>query len=600
MLLILAIAGVVVPRLQIWPTHAGATSWSMIRNLRSKNRSWPETRSWPEFPTRIAAGAIFATLVGIVLAGADYRARGITESWLVLAALLFLVAATSLWMRNAPALRDLAALPPAAFLVALAIEADGGRLYTAFRIAREPESAMPLAVTIICAMGVLGSFMLFWQSGRKDGAGLYRASLSALFAPLVVAVLEVRFVPVDILGAWTWALHAMAVAGVMVWFALQSARHDGCDRRGAALFAIAAMTMASLALVLVLSDVALTLALAMMVVLAAVTDRRFDMKYLSVFAQVGAVLVGGRLVFEPGIFRALYQAGLWEILLAYGGAIAALSLAWLLLAGRGRTGAIVVMESAVWTLSGVLASVLLFRYLDDKGEAFWIVSLFGTIWLISMANQLYRLKAGGRWMLWARYVLVAGFGFAGFALLGVSVSVVNPLVRNSDVTGPFVFDTLLVAYVLPAIVFLVIAWRFEHLKRWVRVGFGVMAAGLGLFYAALEIRRFWHGDTLTGHEVFQGELYSYTIGLLLISVVVLFVAFSRRSTVLRKVAVAGIALTIAKVFLVDMAGLTGLIRVASFLGLGLSLAGLAWVNRRMDAQWDTGGGVPPEETSEEG
>jgi uncharacterized membrane protein len=40
-----------------------------------------------------------------------------------------------------------------------------------------------------------------------------------------------------------------------------------------------------------------------------------------------------------------------------------------------------------------------------------------------------------------------------------------------------------------------------------------------------------------------------------------------------------IAVTVAKVFLIDAAGLTGLTRVASFLGLGLSLAGLAWLNR---------------------
>ena len=32
--------------------------------------------------------------------------------------------------------------------------------------------------------------------------------------------------------------------------------------------------------------------------------------------------------------------------------------------------------------------------------------------------------------------------------------------------------------------------------------------------------------------------------------------------------------------------------MASFLGLGLSLAGLAWVNRQMLLQWDQGGGGP--------
>jgi len=36
---------------------------------------------------------------------------------------------------------------------------------------------------------------------------------------------------------------------------------------------------------------------------------------------------------------------------------------------------------------------------------------------------------------------------------------------------------------------------------------------------------------------------------------------------------------VAKVFLLDASGLTGLTRVVSFAGLGLSLAGLAWLNR---------------------
>lgn len=40
-----------------------------------------------------------------------------------------------------------------------------------------------------------------------------------------------------------------------------------------------------------------------------------------------------------------------------------------------------------------------------------------------------------------------------------------------------------------------------------------------------------------------------------------------------------IGLTVAKVFLIDAAGLSGLTRVASFVGLGLALAGLAWLNR---------------------
>jgi uncharacterized membrane protein len=66
----------------------------------------------------------------------------------------------------------------------------------------------------------------------------------------------------------------------------------------------------------------------------------------------------------------------------------------------------------------------------------------------------------------------------------------------------------------------------------------------------------------------------------------LILAFARRSDMLRKIAMAGVALTIAKVFLVDTSGLAGLIRVVSFMGLGLSLVALTWLNRKMTAQWD--------------
>jgi uncharacterized membrane protein len=48
---------------------------------------------------------------------------------------------------------------------------------------------------------------------------------------------------------------------------------------------------------------------------------------------------------------------------------------------------------------------------------------------------------------------------------------------------------------------------------------------------------------------------------------------------LRRIAMAVIGLTVVKVFLWDAAGLTGLLRVVSFAGLGLGLAGLAWLNR---------------------
>ena len=53
------------------------------------------------------------------------------------------------------------------------------------------------------------------------------------------------------------------------------------------------------------------------------------------------------------------------------------------------------------------------------------------------------------------------------------------------------------------------------------------------------------------------------------------------------IGLAMLALVIAKIFIVDMADLVGLMRVASFLGLGLSLLGLAFLHQRFAPSGDT-------------
>jgi uncharacterized membrane protein len=107
----------------------------------------------------------------------------------------------------------------------------------------------------------------------------------------------------------------------------------------------------------------------------------------------------------------------------------------------------------------------------------------------------------------------------------------------------------------------------------------VIGIAFAALYAGLEIRRFWRGDDLSVYGTTQPELYSYTVALLVVGAVLLWQAIARGAPGLRRVAMAVIALTVAKVFLIDASGLTGLTRVFSFLALGVSLAGLAWLNR---------------------
>ena len=150
----------------------------------------------------------------------------------------------------------------------------------------------------------------------------------------------------------------------------------------------------------------------------------------------------------------------------------------------------------------------------------------------------------------------------------------------------------MVAYLPVAAMFAFAAWKFAERKIVLQAGYaiaGIYAAG----YVILETRRLFRGDDLSVYGVTDGELYAYTLLMLVTSIVVLLLAYKRRSVGLRKLAMAGVALTIAKVFLVDMSGLSGLTRVFSFMGLGLALLGLTWLNRVLAAGWGDGGSVPP-------
>ena len=64
-------------------------------------------------------------------------------------------------------------------------------------------------------------------------------------------------------------------------------------------------------------------------------------------------------------------------------------------------------------------------------------------------------------------------------------------------------------------------------------------------------------------------------------VLLLLVGIWLRSQPVRLCAVAVVLLTVAKVFLLDMAGLGGVWRSLSFIGLGLVLMGIGWLYQRL-------------------
>jgi uncharacterized membrane protein len=579
-LAVLALLAVLVPCLRLWPDHDGPM---VAEALRARGQE-----GWPIFPVRLAAGSVGLSTLGLALVPGPGAGEGLL-AFLCLAAL---AAVLIVWSRGARALSDLSLVPAAGFLVRLWLDGFGHRpLAAAFGAQaiglRPPETAPDLTASGLLALATALSLLAAWASGGREYRAIWAAA-AALIAPVAAVILELFWAPGAVLGSYLWALHAIALAALMAGLAARFAAADGADRRRAAHAALSCLSLIALALFLVLTKGALTLALSALLVFAAALDRRFRLPEMGWFIQAAIVTLGWRLVIDPGLVWAIDEAALWEVIASYGGAAAAAAGGLSLLAGLDRRGARVFLDSGAAAFAALLANVLITRALTgDQAEAWvishWALALNAMPWLILALVQLYRLQLGGA-LRWLRWAIAAVAGLLAAAGLGAAAGPASPLLDWSSqplrlVYGPPVLDTLLVAYGLPAALIGAALSRLGHLNRWLRHALAAAAAALAALYAGLEIRRLWRGDDLSVPGVTQYELYSYTIALMALGAILLWQAIARGSAPLRRAAMAVIALTVAKVFLIDAAGLSGLTRVFSFLALGLSLAGLAWLNR---------------------
>jgi uncharacterized membrane protein len=79
----------------------------------------------------------------------------------------------------------------------------------------------------------------------------------------------------------------------------------------------------------------------------------------------------------------------------------------------------------------------------------------------------------------------------------------------------------------------------------------------------------------------DAEQYTYSVAWLAFGVVLLAAGVRLRSQAVRFASAAVVILTVLKVFLVDMRGLTGLLQALSFIGLGVVLLGIGWLYQRL-------------------
>lgn len=571
----LTIAAIAIPVRKLMPDHAG-TLLSMA--VLARKRSEP----WPEFPTRIAAGAVIAASLLILLTAIGTVRADIF--WIAVLALAGLALALLIWAKDAPALVDLTVFPAMSLTAIVAAGAPIWQWQSSG--AHIAEADMPMMASLIIALGILLSSAAAWRSLRGGPSQLFLALSAAIMAPALAIAIEVFWQPAKALGATTWALHAVGIGAVMVGIAERFARTDGPDHRNRMSFAVlSALAALAFSMVILFSSAALTSAIAITIVAAAWLDRRFNLPLMGIYILVGITAVVYRLILDPGIDWAIY-APMPEMLLSHAGAVIAFAVSYVFVRAARRENSMVLLESAIFSSTGILLSLLLYRTITavsptETSLNHWSLGFIATVWIILGMAQLRRRTVGGS-LAWVRSVLGALFIGISVILVLALLLILNPVfyVNMNEILGPSVLNTLIPAYLLPAGVFAFGAWWLSDLPKNIRVGFASITVVMSAMWLGLTIRHFWRGAMdmgLPGIE--QPELYSYTVALLLIGAGLFYQSLARQNAMLRKAGLIVIGLAVAKVFIMDIQGLGGLIRVFSLLFLGLSLAGLAWLNR---------------------
>ena len=351
----LVVMAVLIPARAVMPDHSGSilTEWAIKLNGATR----------PIFPVLLAWGAMAASSILLTLTS-DF---GVAEFWLALIALAGLCVAVIVWSLRAPALQDLALVPMFGIVASIAMQSRWSAIRRAFDVTDDLTSDATYIFTfsLLVLIAMVLSALAAWRSLSKGGFPFIWALVAAVYAPAVAMVLEMVWVPSAVIGAYPWALHAAVMAAFMVFWAERFARADGPDDRlRMSFFVLSALASISFALVMTLSSAALTVALAVIVVAAAALDRRFDLYPMTIFIAAGVVTLGYRLVADPGLGWATGSASIFELVLAYGGVLAAMIAGLWLLRCKVRQTATVMMDSAAWSVGGIFVSLILFRIID--------------------------------------------------------------------------------------------------------------------------------------------------------------------------------------------------------------------------------------------
>jgi uncharacterized membrane protein len=262
-----------------------------------------------------------------------------------------------------------------------------------------------------------------------------------------------------------------------------------------------------------------------------------------------------------------------------------------------------------WLAVGFAAFYLLLLRLPAQGKLHASPTVLSALHLTTAVVFLtiaIPLKAEGRW-------LTIGWLAEGAALRWVASRMRSALLRvlsliclafglaalltvNPPAATTPIFNQRFGTYLFAIAVFVFVAWLAtnakvdadpEYARAWPALAAAAVLAvnALILLAISLEIHGYWldlrrQGDWRIHHEYQMYAQFTYSAWFMIFGAILLAAGFWRRSAFLRWQALLLLAVSVAKVFLVDVSELSQGYRILSFLGLGALLLGVSFVYQR--------------------
>jgi uncharacterized membrane protein len=437
-----------------------------------------------------------------------------------------------------------------------------------------------LAAGWAAMFGVAG-FLAQGRSTRALSPMLWGAS--AVFAPLAMLIaLYYRIAGLDrSLPFAGFALLLAAIFAVATETLVRRQPRPGL-MASSAMFATGTLAALALALTFALEQGWLTVGLALMAPAAAWVAEKRPLPWLRWLAAIMVSVTVARIGYEPRIVgAALGTAPIFNWLL-YGYGVPALAF-WIggyLLRRRADDLPARLVDAGAILLT-VLLAIVEIRHYASGGDIYRPQSgiMEGALYVnfgLAMTIGLERVRGRTGSIVHNVGALI----IAAATLLAIVFDLANVARFEYFPVGGKFINVILLAYGLPAVLAIALALIARTTRPIAyRAVAAITAVGLALFFLTLQTRRLFHGPILWG-PVTDSEQYAYSMVWLAFGILLLAAGFTLRSQPARYLALGVVALTIAKVFIIDTASVTGIYRALSVIGLGVVLLGIGWFYQR--------------------